>query len=340
MRFPIEISVVMTVCNTAVPILSEAVQSILDQTFRAFEFIVVDDGSDGETADFLTGLEGKDERIRMIRNKSNLGITRSLNIGMDAARGKYIARMDSDDVSLPERFERQYSFMESHPDVILCGSRVQYFGTNHGTSSGKWRRKIENMDDYRIRLMFDNPGPRHPTVFMRHEDLIRNHIRYDERLIFAQDYGLFAVVSRYGKVVTLDDILVRYRMHGQQVSVTKKAMQEKCARLVRGGLLSELMEISEEDLDRHCLYSFYHPNEKITPEAMEWYGRILAANDRRRIYNGRKLKRHIERIERRLIAHTFTEEMSFADKARFAARYVSFASLLKMVVEKRIGCYD
>ena len=137
--FPVEISVVMTVYNTETAILEEAVASILNQTFQDFEFIIVDDGSAGETADYLAEIERRDKRIRLLVNRQNLGIARALNCGLEAARGKYIARMDSDDISLPARFERQYSFMEKHPDVILCGSRVEYFGTHRGVSGGKWR---------------------------------------------------------------------------------------------------------------------------------------------------------------------------------------------------------
>ena len=78
----------------------------------------------------------------------------------------------------------------------------------------------------------------------------------------------------------------------------------------------------------------------MTPEAAKWYQRILLANTRHHLYNRKKLKRHIERIERRLVAHTFTNEMSFAEKMRLAARYVSPLSMLLMIVEKKIGCYD
>ena len=340
MVFPVKISVLMPVYNTDVSFLQEAVSSILDQSLQDFEFIIIDDGSVGDTTSFLNELEKNDERVRLIRNRQNLGITKSLNIGLKAARGKYIARMDSDDIAMPPRFEKQYAFMERHPDVILCGSRVEYLGDRHGLSSGKWRRKIENMDDYRVRLLFDNPGPHHPSIFIRHEGLIKYHILYDESLPFAQDYGLFSVISRYGRVVTMDDVLMRYRVHDSRVSTKKKEQQMYCATMVKKRLLSELMDVTDADMEVHCFYSANHMDAKITPEAAEWYQRILAANARRHLYKGRKLKRHIERIKRRLVAHTFTNEMSFAQKAILAARYVSPTSMVKMIVEKKIGGYD
>lgn len=120
----VPISVIMPVYNTPKDILNEAVKSILNQSFADFEFIIIDDCSDkAECKDYLESLY--DERIRIIRNPQNLGITKSLNIGLRAASGKYIARMDSDDISLPRRLEKQYSFMEEHTDTLICGTSVR-----------------------------------------------------------------------------------------------------------------------------------------------------------------------------------------------------------------------
>ena len=118
----VKISVVMPVYNTAVPFLKDAVDSIVNQTCQDFEFLIIDDGSTGECAEYLAHL--RDPRIRIIRNPKNIGITKSLNIGFREAKGKYIARMDSDDISFPARFERQYAFMEAHPDTIVCGTKT------------------------------------------------------------------------------------------------------------------------------------------------------------------------------------------------------------------------
>ena len=125
MVFAEKISVVMPTYNTQISILREAVDSILNQTFSDFEFIIIDDGSANDTYEYLKSIP--DERIKIIKNDTNIGITKSLNIGFRAARGKYIARMDSDDIAFPDRFEKQYAFMESHPDVFVCGSKAIFF---------------------------------------------------------------------------------------------------------------------------------------------------------------------------------------------------------------------
>ena len=104
MVFAEKISVVMPTYNTEVSILKEAVDSILNQTFGDFEFIIIDDGSTNNSVEYLKSLQ--DQRVKIIRNDTNIGITKSLNIGLRAAKGKYIARMDSDDIAFPDRFEK------------------------------------------------------------------------------------------------------------------------------------------------------------------------------------------------------------------------------------------
>ena len=146
----VSISVVMPVYNVEISMLEEAVNSILSQTFQDFEFIIIDDASNDDTYNYLNGI--KDERIILIRNSEHLGITKSLNIGLKEAKGKYIARMDGDDISLPQRFEKQYEYMESHPDVIVCGTGVEIFGER----SKKYCRKISDPESYRVLLLFTN----------------------------------------------------------------------------------------------------------------------------------------------------------------------------------------
>ena len=125
-KFPVKISVIMPTYNASVPFLKEAVESILNQSFGEFEFIVIDDGSTDGSWEYLNSID--DKRLKLIHNETNLGITKSLNIGMKTAKGKYIARMDSDDRSMPLRLEKQYEYMEKHPDVILCGTGVEFLG--------------------------------------------------------------------------------------------------------------------------------------------------------------------------------------------------------------------
>jgi hypothetical protein len=233
--------------------------------------------------------------------------------------------------------------MEHHPNVIMCGSRVSFIGDKKGTSGGKWRRKFENMDDYRVSLLFSNPGPPHPTFFMRHEMLKRHGIMYDESLRYAQDYGMSTVLCQYGDVVILDDLLVLYRIHDSQITTAKKEEQLQCAKLIMKNLLTELLgEVSAEEVDFHLYYSkgLYRKAAVISPDVAAWYKRLLKANSRLKIYNQRKLRRRIEHIERRLIVHAFSDKMSAIEKLSLAIHYVSPVSVLMMLVGSLAVCYD
>ncbi len=161
-QFEKPISVVMPVFNSQISYLKEAFDSVLTQTFKDYEFIIIDDGSTGSCREYLESLS--DSRIRIIHNEKNLGITKSFNIGLRAAKGKYIARMDDDDISLPFRFEKQYAFMESNPNIIVCGSKREMIGKKRQLpASGK--TSMTDMEEYRIKMLFVNPGPSHPTAF-------------------------------------------------------------------------------------------------------------------------------------------------------------------------------
>ena len=282
----------MPTYNTPVSFLQEATESILNQTFRDFEFIIIDDGSTNESVAYLLGLT--DPRIRLIRNESNLGITRSLNIGFQSARGKYVARMDSDDVALPARLEKQFLFMEAHPDVIACGTRTVAYG------KPPYVRKVppESREDYRIRALFANPGPAHATAFFDRNKLVQHHISYDEKLIYAQDYGMWTSIIQYGQVVKLPEVLLYHRSHPDQISKSHRKKQIECDKITQEKLLRALLgEVSKEDIDLHYLFSTgYYRNLKFEKTVLDWYRRLIDANNRKGIYDKKRFKRYIYRV--------------------------------------------
>ncbi len=336
MYFEKKISVVMPVFNTQIDFLKEAVESILNQSFREFEFIIIDDGTTDGSSQYLGSLS--DPRIRIIRNERNLGITQSLNIGFSIAKGKYIARMDSDDISLPCRLQEQYNLMERHPEVIVCGSKTGKIGSDHYNLSGKI--KMEDMEEYRIRMLFVNPGPFHPTSFFRHEKLLKHHIQYDENLYYAQDYGMWETISHYGRVCILEDVLLLRREHGGQITKAHRGHQIQCDKMTQRKLLTDLLgHVTDEEMNLHYIHSTgSYPDATITPEVAEWYKRIIKANEQRHIYNSRKLKKYIEIIIKRLIIHSFRNDMSKLDKTCLIFRYLPFLTIVeatsKIIIEK------
>lgn len=328
MEFPVKISTVMSVYNTPVPFVKEAVENILGQTFHDFELIIIDDGSPDECAEYLDSLS--DKRVRIIRNPENLGITKSLNIGFRAARGEYIARMDSDDISCPERFEKQLAFMESHPDVIVCGSRFVLIGQQPVLST-----YIESMEHYRVRMLFTNPGPRHTTAFFDRKKLLQYQITYDEQLKYAQDYGMWMTASRYGRVCILPDVLVQIRIHPQRITDLHREEQIRCDKITQRKLLTKLLDsVTDEELDMHYFYSTgYFPRAVICPQIVSWYSRLLSANKQRKIYDQHELEQYTELCKRALIRQSWRLNRSIFKNLYLTFRFLSVPAIMRWGVQ-------
>lgn len=315
--------------NTPVQMLKEAVDSILTQSFPDFEFIIIDDCSTNESVDYLLGL--CDPRIKLIRNQEHFGVTKSLNIGFKAAEGKYIARMDCDDISLPDRFEKQFVFMESHPDVIVCGTNVAFFGFRGGAS----KNRTIPMEMYRIRALFVNPGPPHPTAFFNHELLDRYQLSYDERLVYAQDYGLYVEISKVGKVRVLSDVLLRHRLHESQITAKEREKQIQCDKITMEKQLRELLgNVSNKELDLHYAYSTgYYSDVMANADMLDWYRRLVEANNRTGIYNKRLFKYYVyDVIVKRTVYQSFQDNISFSSRITMLFRYLPFSIALKTLL--------
>jgi len=201
--------------------LREAVDSILGQTFPDFEFVIVDDASTDGTAEIIAEYAACDRRISVLGNDANLGLSRSLNRGLDVARGEYVARTDHDDVALPQRFERQVAFLERHRDVGILGTKSWLTDTKGAIRGGS---SLMPLDDLQIRwsTMFQSPI-HHPTVMLRRDVLERHHLRYDDAWE-AQDYHLWVRMLRYTRAANLPVRLMKYRVHG--ANLTGRKFQE------------------------------------------------------------------------------------------------------------------
>ena len=204
------ISVVMSTYNR-VAFLPRAIDSILKQTFTDFEFIIINDGSPDETDKVLSLFAAKDKRIRVITNEQNKGLIYSLNLGLDEARGKYIARMDDDDIALPTRFEKQYAFMEQNPDFAVVGSWI-----GRPENGKKWGFHDETNPDKVKVLMYLNSVPiSHPASFLRRSFLNKHAIRYSYDYKAAEDRKFWLdILDAGGKIGNIPEILLLFRLHG------------------------------------------------------------------------------------------------------------------------------
>jgi glycosyltransferase involved in cell wall biosynthesis len=187
--------------------LAEAIDSILRQSLGDFEFVVIDDGSTDGSADYVEALA--DPRIRFERNGKNLGLTRSLNHGLGLARGRYLARMDADDVAMPDRLRRQADFLSAHPEVGIVGSSRVLIDEAGAVVA----QAPAVVDDLRIRwkCLLGNPFA-HPAVMLRLDLLDAHGLRYDERYRTTQDYDLWSRLLTVTRGHNLPEPLLRYRL--------------------------------------------------------------------------------------------------------------------------------
>jgi len=205
-----KVSVVMAVYNEA-EYISTAIESILEQTFEDFEFLIIDDGSSDRTPEIIKHYTERDNRIRHFVNKTNKGLSASLNRGIETANGEYIARMDADDRSRPERFKRQVEFLETNLDVHVVGCDVRVIGVN-----GEYFGDREFPQDGRDPDTLQQEGPQvaHPSVMIRRTS-VQAVNGYRTAFRYAQDLDLWIRMSRkYGPqfLYVLPEQLFEYRI--------------------------------------------------------------------------------------------------------------------------------
>lgn len=220
----ISISVIMAVYREPKEWVEEAIYSVLQQTYQNFEFIIiVDDPANTEIVDLILRIYTSDTRIKLLVNEVNLGLTKSLNIGLRHAKGKYIARMDADDICYLTRLEKQYDLMEAYPEIVACGTAIKKFGNSNETV-------MFEADSESISSNFTRPNPHlspiaHPTAFIRTSILSANKIKYDENFKTGQDYALWSELLFRGKLTNLKEVLLAYRTSDFQITSKKRKDQ-------------------------------------------------------------------------------------------------------------------
>lgn len=272
-----KVSVLMAVYN-AERYLAAALESILGQTFTDFEFIVVDDGSNDESARILAKYGAADRRLRIIPNEANSGLAYSLNKGIDFARGAYIARMDADDISLPTRLAAQVAFLDAHPDCCLCGGALMTFSTEG--AGVLWQPPLAH-DDILSSMIFESVIY-HPTVMMRGETLNRYGLRYAENFRVAQDYELWIRLAEVGKLANLPEVLLHYRLHVGSASSHHGQEQIKAANHVRRRLLADLgIEAADDEAKLHQDLAHWRVEDNLATldNIHLWLSRLRRANE-------------------------------------------------------------
>jgi glycosyltransferase involved in cell wall biosynthesis len=273
------ISVVITVYN-GILYLQEAIQSLLDQTFVDFELILLDDCSSDGSVDLIKSYT--DPRIKLVQNSKNLGIAMNTNLGLAIARGRYIAFMGHDDISLPERLQIQYGFMESNPTISICGSWLQTFG------------RYEQVMTYPInngliksKLLFSTTFGA-PSVIIRKKDFVDNKLIFRHSYSYAEDYDIWVRAASIGlQSANIPQVLVKYRVHDTQVSSNHHGIQlELTARIQLFQLRCMGIDPLMEELQLHFGLSTGQISKETNylEKVKNWFIKIDQANQKNNIY--------------------------------------------------------
>ena len=235
----------MSVYKERIEWLQQSIASVLSQSYTDFEFIIIcDNPSYREGIDFIKECQEKDKRIILIVNKENKGLTKSLNIGINRARGKYIVRMDADDISLPTRIAQQVKYMESHPQIVASGTGA-YKWQN---STLKRLHRRDNSKSLRSMLIFESPIYHPSAIFLK--EINGGVVNYDESFKYSQDYALWISLLKKYRLSNIDKPLIMYRISSEQISSAKHNEQQIYAiQNLKSALALLGIEMSDSDFN-------------------------------------------------------------------------------------------
>ncbi len=286
------VSVIMSVYHTPVRYLRDSIKSILDQSYDNIQFVIVNDGDCSEEIINCLDAYRYDKRVRIIDNVTNIGLTRSLNVAIDQSSGDYIARMDSDDISMPDRIAVQVEYMEKHPDICMTGTEVLLFSDADIDARADEQGHLSDQRIREIRLLFENTGYAHPTFMVRKSFLDEHGIRYREDIPKAQDYALTTdCILNGGKRYLIEKPLLKYRIHDGQISNRGYKEQVECQAITA---YRRLRSTFDTLTDNECwaIARLNHERQDYTPDVIICaIMKIFKENRRKDLFNVRLLER-------------------------------------------------
>ncbi|MBR6327689.1 MAG: glycosyltransferase, partial [Alphaproteobacteria bacterium] len=232
-----KVSVLMPVFKTPEMYLREAIESILDQTYTNFEFLILDDCPEESVESIVKSY--KDSRIRYLKNESNIGISDSRNKLIDLSQGEYLAVMDHDDVAMPKRFEKEVTFLDEHREVGVVGTWYKTF------PDVKIKKKFVTNSQIEHQLMY-GCAVLHPSSMIRKDVLIKNNIRYEAEYTPAEDYVLWCRLIGKTKFANIPEVLQLYRDYPNNTSKTKARQMEVSTNKIRSELKQQYPKLMKE----------------------------------------------------------------------------------------------
>lgn len=259
-----KVSVIMPAYNAGQYVI-QAINSILNQTFNDFEFIIIDDCSTDDTVEKIVSF--KDSRIKLYQNSANLKLSETLNYGLDLAKGEYIARMDADDIAYPSRFQKQVSYLDDNGDIAAIGTAITRIDKNGFV--GVRNVVTTNPALIRWRMHFSNQIT-HPTVMFRRSIITQNSLRYGQLPAWyknkknitdikhlSEDYLLFGLISQKYLVSNIDEPLLYFREHADSVSNQHSGAQLRTACKVAKILADDIID---DDIPSNLIDLMYLKN--------------------------------------------------------------------------------
>ncbi len=327
------VSIIIGVHNEKEEHLRMAFNSLFNQSYQNIEIIVIDDDSDDNCKSVLNDICNGIKNITIVHNKTNLGLTKSLNIGLQMAKGEFIARMDADDYSTYNRIEKQVDYLKSHQDIDIIGTGVISFGDRNIFMSPAFGL---SKDDADIMLFFSSTLC-HPSVMIRKCFLERHHLSYDENVKKAQDYDLWERSSTYGKLAVMKDVLLYYRIHANQITSLKNKEQIKAADIIRKRRLSRIgINPTDKEYHYHELLSSGVDSSITTHEMEEWIKKLLEGNKEKNLVNGKRFQ-HDLRTRLLLFKLRNKKRINLAEIPLLAAIVYSRIGIkIKIIANKKI----
>lgn len=288
-----------------------AIDSILNQTLTAFELIIVDDCSTDKTIEIVSNY--KDERINFIQKKIKSGLVASLNMGINLSRGKYIARMDGDDISHLTRLEKQVNYLDQHSKIDLCGTAYQLIDSQTIVSFPICH------DDIKIGMLEYCPLA-HPTVMLKKSFIDNNNLRYLNEFECAEDYELWTRCVSLGKINNMPDVLLSYRHHNNQFSITNKKNQDKNSAICRVNMLSLIWENASlnDQYTRELLFqneTFNNINK--LNDVIGWMDELVRLNMEKACFDAHKFKDYIRIKKNSTIRRFYLNQTIYTPKVLY-----------------------
>lgn len=260
---------------------AEAIESILAQTFGDFEFIIINDGSTDGTPDILESFRRRDSRIQIYHQK-NSGVATAMNLGCQTARGKYIARMDADDISLPYRLARQVAYLDHNHEIGLCGTWICSFRD----TEERLVRYPEEPDIVLCTLPFQMPFAG-PSIMMERRLWSDVGVRYQADIGATDDYLFIVECAKHCKVSSVPEVLYRYRHHSTQITQVQREQQDRFAGQIRLRQLKDLgLRPSEDEIRLHeslCTWQLEGDQDWVK-RIESWLVKLKSANLKNRKY--------------------------------------------------------